>query len=598
MVRRISGVGMETGPIAQPVMTLAEADARLIGPGGRFEVVEAEIRGQRLKVWKTIPPTLNVLFERARLFGPREFLVYEDDRATYDGFVRASIVLARRLTEVGVRKGDRVAIAMRNLPEWAVAFYAGVLAGAIVTPLNGWWSGEELAYGLSDSGSKIAIVDEDRQARLLAYMADCPALERVFVARTDALPEDPRWTRLEDVIGRPNDWAGLPDQATPASDAQPDDEVAILYTSGTTGQSKGALATHRNILSNIAAVALGGVRTLLRYGLPTPSAVDPLTAPQRVNLLAVPLFHATGLSTQLVIGLNAGTKVVMMRRWNVEQAVELIERERVNATGGVPTIAWQLVEEAARSDRDLSSLTMISYGGAPAAPELTRRLKETFPAVQMATGWGMTETMAAFTSAMGLEYETHPASAGPAAPVGDLQIRDPEDGRTLLPPGQVGELWARGPQVVKRYWNRPEATAETFVDGWLRTGDLARIDEEGFLYIVDRAKDMLIRGGENIYCLEVENALYEHPDVMDAAVVGLPHRTLGEEPAAAVHLRPGAHVTEAELRDLVRSKLAAFKTPVKIAFWPETLPRNANGKILKADVRTALIEQVAQDAGR
>jgi long-chain acyl-CoA synthetase len=590
MTGQASNVILASPPAATPVMSLAEADARLIVPGSRFEIGEAMIRGHKLKVWTQIPPTLDVLFDKARIFGSREFLVYEDERVTYDAFIRASIRLAQKLADKGVVKGDRVAIVMRNLPEWAVAFYAGMLTGAIVTPLNGWWTADELIFGLNDSGSRIAIVDDERYDRILPHLNDCPALEHLIVARTNSLPADPRLERLEDLIGRPNDWANLPDAPTPKLDALPDDDVTIFYTSGTTGRSKGALGTHRNILSNLAAIAYGGMRTMLRYGLPLPTETDPLKIPQRVNLLAVPLFHATGLTTQLVLGLSSGMKVVMMRRWNAEQAAELIERERVNATGGVPTIAWQLVEQAALAGRDLSSLSSVTYGGAPAAPELTRRIKERFPKAQVATGWGMTETMAAFTAVMGVEYENHPSSAGPAVPVGDMQVRDPDDGVTILPRDTVGELWVQGPQVVRLYWNRPEATAETFVDGWLRTGDLARIDEEGFLYIVDRAKDMLIRGGENIYCLEVENALYEHPDVMDAAVVGLPHRTLGEEPAAVVHLRPGGTVTETELRDLVRSRLASFKTPVRVAFWPETLPRNANGKVLKRDLKEALIK--------
>jgi long-chain acyl-CoA synthetase len=308
-------------------------------------------------------------------------------------------------------------------------------------------------------------------------------------------------------------------------------------------------------------------------------------------LLVVPLFHATGLSATLGPTVNAGGKIVLMRRWEAEKAMRLIEREKVNATGGVPTIAWQLIEHPARPNYDLSTLQAVTYGGAPSAPELVRKITEVFPASQPGNGWGMTETTATFTSHLGKDYETRPDSAGPAAPVGEMQIRDPADGKTVLAAGAVGELWVKGPQVVKGYWNKPEATAETFVDGWLRTGDLARIDEEGFLFIIDRAKDMLIRGGENIYCVEVENVLYEHPAVMDAALVGIPHKTLGEEPAAVVHLRPGGQATEAELRALVRAKLAAFKVPVKVVFWPETLPRNANGKILKTELKKVFASQ-------
>jgi long-chain acyl-CoA synthetase len=284
--------------------------------------------------------------------------------------------------------------------------------------------------------------------------------------------------------------------------------------------------------------------------------------------------------------MNAGGKIVLMRRWEAEQAMQIIERERIDATGGVPTIAWQLIEHPAREKYDLSSLVSVSYGGAPSARELARRIVEVFPGSAPGNGWRLTETTPTFTGHTGKDYEARPDSAGPAAPVGDMQIRDPGDGVTRLPVGDVGELWVKGPQVVKLYWNKPEATAETFQDGWLRTGDLARLDEEGFLFIVDRAKDMLIRGGENIYCVEVENVLYDHPDVMDAALVGVPHRTLGEEPAAVVHLKPGGTAGEAELRQWVRERLAAFKVPVEVRFWPEPLPRNANGKILKTELKS------------
>src|SRR6202000_2327181 len=278
-------------------------------------------------------------------------------------------------------------------------------------------------------------------------------------------------------------------------------------------------------------------------------------------------------------------KIVLMRRWDAEPAMKLIEREKVSSTGGGPTIAWQLIEHPARANCDLSPLVPVTYGGAPSAPELVRKIAETFPGSQPGNGWGMTETTATFTSHLGKDYENRPDSAGPAAPVGEMQIRDPADGRTVLPAGAVGELWCKGPQVVKGYWNKPQATAETFVDGWVKTGDLARLDDEGFCFIIDRAKDMLIRGGENIYCIEVENVLYDHPAVMDAAVVGIPHRTLGEEPGAVVTLKPGAHAHEADLRAHDAERLAAFKVQVAVKYWPEVLPRNPNGKILKNELK-------------
>ena len=565
-------------------MTIAEAHARLTAPGERFEIEEIPIRGIATKVWKHAPPTLRDVFQNARSFPDREFLVYDDDRATYEAFARATITLARQLQADGVRKGDRVAVIMRNLPEWPVAFFAGVLAGAIVTPLNAWWTGPELEYGLADSGAKVAIVDDERSARIADDLDKLGGLQRVYVSRFTEASSHPKVATLEGVIGPVNSWKDLPDLPLPDVDLGPEDDATILYTSGTTGKPKGALGTHRNMTSNIGAGGISAVRNFLRAGEPLPES-DPHKLPQRVTLLVVPFFHATGLSATLGPTMNAGGKIVLMRRWDAEPAMRLIEREKVSSTGGVPTIAWQLIEHPARAKYDLSSLVAVTYGGAPSAPELVRRIGETFPGSAPGNGWGMTETTATFTSHLGKDYENRPDSAGPAAPVGEMQIRDPADGKTVLPVGAVGELWVKGPQVVKGYWNKPDATAETFVDGWLRTGDLARLDEEGFLFIIDRAKDMLIRGGENIYCVEVENVLYDHPAVMDAAIVGIPHKTLGEEPAAVVQLKPGGVATESELRAFVRERLAAFKVPVKVAFWPETLPRNANGKILKTELK-------------
>jgi long-chain acyl-CoA synthetase len=568
-----------------PVMSIAQAHARLTAPGERFEIVEIPIRGIMTKVWKNAPPTLRDVFLNSRQFPDREFLIYDDERATYDAFARATLTLARQLQADGVEKGDRVAVIMRNLPEWPVAFFAGILVGAIVTPLNAWWTGAELEYGLADSGTKVVLCDDERLGRIGGYLEGLRDLTKVYVSRLTEPASNPKVHRLEDVIGPVNSWKDLSDRPLPEVEIGPEDEATILYTSGTTGKPKGALGTHRNMTSNIGAGGISATRNFLRAGQPLPES-DPHKLPQRVTLLVVPFFHATGLSATLGPTMNSGGKIVLMRRWDAEPAMRLIERERVSSTGGVPTIAWQLIEHPARTKYDLSSLVAVTYGGAPSAPELVRRIGETFPGSQPGNGWGMTETTATFTSHLGRDYENRPDSAGPAAPVGEMQIRDPADGKTVLPIGAVGELWCKGPQVVKLYWNKPEATAETFVDGWLRTGDLARLDDEGFLFIIDRAKDMLIRGGENIYCVEVENALYEHPAVMDAAIVGIPHKTLGEEPGAVVHLKPGATATEGELRAFVRERLAGFKVPVKVVFWPEMLPRNANGKIVKTELKT------------
>lgn len=578
-------------PAGWPAMSIAQANALITAPGSPAEVEEVVIRGIKTKTWKNQPPTLRAVVEAGRAHGERVFLVYEDERVTYEAFYRAVSKFARELQSQGLKKGDRVAIIMRNLPEWPVAFYAAASLGAIVTPLNAWWTGPELEYGLTDSGSKFAILDTGSYGRLAEHLPNCPDLQRIYVSREIDEIAHPQVTKLETVIGAANDWIKLPDQPIPPADIDTDDDATIFYTSGTTGKPKGALATHRAVNSNIMAGAASGARAFLRRG-EAPPAPDP-DAPQRSSLISVPFFHATGCFAVLNPSLIGGAKLVMMHKWDVIRAFELIEREKIQSAGGVPTIAWQLIEHPLREKYDLSSLESVAYGGAPSAPELVRKIKETFPKSAAGNGWGMTETCATVTTHGAEDYANRPDSCGPAVPVSELQIRDPADGVTVLPPNTVGELWANGPQIVKGYWNKPEATAQTFVDGWVRTGDLARVDEEGFCFIIDRAKDMLIRGGENIYCIEVENVLYDHPAVMDAAVVGIVHRTLGEEPGAVVTLKPGASATEAELRAHVAEHLAAFKVPVKVKFWHETLPRNANGKILKNELKKLFEEDAA-----
>ncbi|HRD26799.1 MAG TPA: class I adenylate-forming enzyme family protein [Caulobacter sp.] len=575
--------------MAWPARSIADCHAILTAPGSRFETEDVVIDGVPTKVWKNGPATLRDLVTNGRAFARRDFLVYEGDRATFEGFHRAVAALAERLAADGVRKGDRVALVMRNLPEWPVAFFAAASLGAIVTPLNAWWTGAELQFGLADSGARIAIVDPERLDRILDHLPDCPAIERLYVCRHAGAIDDARVHRLESVIGPVGAWETLPDRPLPVTPIAPDDPATIFYTSGTTGRPKGALGTHRTMTTNVMTTGAALARAFLRRG-ETPPVPSP-DAPQRVTLLVVPMFHVTGCSATLCGALNNGGRLVLMRKWDALEGMQLIEREKVTATGGVPTIAWQLIEHPRRSEFDLSSIESISYGGAPSAPELVRRIKEVWPSASAGNGWGMTETSATFTSNNAEDYERRPDSCGVAPAVGEMKIMSP-DGARELPAGEVGELWCKGPMVLRSYWNRPDATAETFVDGWVRTGDLARLDEEGFCFIIDRAKDMLIRGGENIYCIEVENVLYDHPAVMDAALVGIPHRTLGEEPGAVVTLKPGADASEQELRAFVLERLAAFKAPVRVAFWPETLPRNANGKIMKSELRSIFIQDV------
>jgi len=563
-----------TKPDGWPAMSLADVEAILCAPGQRFEMETIDIRGVSTRVWQNAPASLRHLADHARTHGDRVMTIYEDERISYAAWYRAVARLAGEMRDRGIEKGDRVALAMRNLPEWPVAFFAATAIGAICVPLNAWWTGAELAFGLVNSGARMLICDAERWERIAPHRAECPQLSAVFVARAHA--RDRAAERLEDVIGIPQEWPDLPDAMIPAADIAPDDPATIFYTSGTTGQPKGALGSHRNLTSNILASGYAAARAVLRRG----EAIPPPA--QKVILTVIPLFHVTACSAGLIGQLFAGHTVIYMHRWDTAKGFEIIEREKVNATGGVPTIAWQMIEHPDRENHDLSSLESISYGGAPAAPELVRKIYEIFGSMP-GNGWGMTETMATVTSHLAEDYLNRPESAGPPVPVSDLKIVD-EQGVTL-PAGEVGELLARGPQIVIGYWDRPDATAETFVDGWVRTGDLARLDEEGFCYIVDRAKDMVIRGGENIYSSEVENVLYDHPAVTDAAVLGIAHRTLGEEPAAVVHLAPGMTASESELQAWVAARLAKFKVPVKIILAADMLPRNANGKILKKDLK-------------
>lgn len=561
-------------PAGWPAMSLPEVEAQICAAGQTFEMETLDIRGIATRTWKNAPPSLLALANHARSHGEQLITIYEDERVTYEAWYRAVANLAAELHASGIKKGDRVALAMRNLPEWPVAFFATTAIGAICVPLNAWWTGQELAFGLANSGAKLLICDAERWERIGPHRPEFPNLAEVFVSRSDSCDQTVK--QLEAIIGTPHSWLNLPDVRIPDVSIAPDDPATIFYTSGTTGQPKGALGSHRNLTSNIFSSAYAAARGVLRRG----EAIPP--SARKIGLTVIPLFHVTACSAGLMGQLFAGHTVIYMHRWEVKQAFEIIEREKVNLAGGVPTIAWQMIEHPERDKYDLSSLESIAYGGAPAAPELVRKIFEVFGSMP-GNGWGMTETMATVTLHSAEDYLNRPESAGPPVPVSDLKITD--QGGNALAPGEVGELWARGPQIVMGYWDRPDATAETFVDGWVRTGDLARLDEEGFCYIVDRAKDMLIRGGENIYSSEVENVLYDHPAVTDAAVLGIPHKTLGEEPAAVVHLAPGMRVSEDDLRAWVAARLAKFKVPVRIIFVAETLPRNANGKILKKDLK-------------
>lgn len=579
---------------AWPAVDMAETYRILTAPGAPFEMEEKVIRGIPTRVYKNARSGFRELFDLGRSWGEREFIIYEGERQTYGAHFRAAGRLGRLLSErYGVRKGDRIVVAMRNLPEWSVAFWAGQAIGAVVAPLNAWGLGPDLAYGISDSGAKVAIVDAERLDRLKPHLGEL-SLEGLIAVRTSAEEaQEAGAILLEDLIGPASAYASLPDDPPADPGCDPDDPATILYTSGTTGKPKGALGTHRNAMSNLVSITFGAARGAIRRGdaLPEP---DP-NAPQRVNLLPVPLFHVTGCHSMLAPTVAAGAKLVLMHKWNPERFLELVETERVNGTTGVPSMVWQVLESPDFSRRDLSSLDSYGYGGAAVAPELTLKFAKLFPHIPPSQGYGATETSSVSTSNSAEDYIARPDSVGTAVPVVDLKVIDVNG--DALPPGGVGELLIRGPNVVQGYWNKPEANAKSFTDGWYHTGDIVRMDEQGFVYLLDRAKDMLIRGGENVYCVEIEDVLVSHPAVIDAAVIGLPHRILGEEVGAVVQLKPGEDISEAELIAYASRLLSPYKVPVRIDIRGGEFPRNASGKTLKPILRQEVLDRLAQDAG-
>ncbi|MEM8922477.1 MAG: class I adenylate-forming enzyme family protein [Actinomycetota bacterium] len=552
-------------------MTWDEAVAALTGPDGEFELTTQEVLGTPTRVFTRTPNSLRDLFGIARLHGDKPYLVYEDEYWNYAELVGHIDGIANALVETyGVVPGDRVAIAMRNYPEWIAAFAAITSVGAVAVALNAWWVADELRYGLTDSGSTVVLADAERMERM-APMASELGLSIIAVRAEGELPAGCRH------------YAEVVDTAAPMPEVAigTDDDASILYTSGTTGFPKGAVSTHRAVLSAL-------------LGFACRSTIGTLTAPEPVEppadpclILCVPLFHVTGLVPVMMGTFVTGSRLVMMHRWSPERALELVERERITQFVGVPTMSWELLESPDFDKRDTSSLVSVGGGGAPAPPELVRRIEDNFSAARPGIGYGMTETNALGPQNAGDDYLARPTSAGRAAPNMDVRVVDPDGNE--LGPNQRGEICFRGANLIRGYWNKPEATAETIQDGWLRSGDIGWLDDDGFIYVADRLKDMVLRGGENIYCAEVEAAIYEHPAIYEVAVFGVPDERLGEEVAAAIMIKPGSAFDEDEFRSFLAERLAPFKVPTQLTIVDQQLPRNASGKILKREIRDELL---------
>ena len=548
--------------------TRAEAIASLTTTGMPYALEQGFINDRPCRFFTHAPRTLGQLF--ADNVSDKTFLVYENERLSFsevhDQAMRLANVLAR---EFGVEHGDRVAISMRNYPEWVISFMAVTAMGGVAVCMNALWQTDEIEYGLTHSGSKVFIADEERLQRI-APIADKLAL-RIIVTRHQNLESSAQCQSFSELLSQNSStdlsWASV----------SPDDYATIFYTSGSTGHPKGAVSCHRNIISALFSWELDLAARQLELGVSPPPAAD-----QPATLLAVPLFHATGSHAVFLQSYRAQRKMISMYRWDPLQAVRLIELERITSFVAPAAMTGDLVEAGKQSDADLSSLLSVGGGGAPRAPAQVQNIPKAFNNALPGTGWGMTETNAIGTGIGGEEYLLRPASSGRCSAVLDILIVD--DAGKPLPAGERGELRIRGASVIDGYWDRPEANAEAFEDGWLKTGDVAYLDDEGYLFIVDRIKDLVIRGGENIGCAEVEAALLALDQVLEASVYAVPDARLGEEVGATLYAQ--ADLDIAEIQTQLAAHIAKFKIPRYIHLQTEPLPRIASGKIDKRTLRS------------
>jgi len=563
-------------------------------PGGPFEVGDESIGGVTYKVFKTCPRNLKAVYDRGieknsffaktiiGWFGDQDlpFIVYRKERYTFSEVYRRAASLASWLkNRYGIVKGDRVAIAMRNYPEFCLIFMAATAIGAVVVPLNAWWEGPELEYGLKDSEPRLIFVDQQRAYRLMPYFKQLRM--PLIVARPEGkLPDDVM--DFEDVSD------GMSADEFPPAVVNPDDDAYIMYTSGSTGKPRGVVTTHRAVITTLISWQFP-VAGLLHLNKDYLAEIKPRYQP--ATCLTLPLFHVTGL-TQFLCCFVLKRKMVMMYKWNPEEALTLIERERISHFTGVPSMSWEMCNLPNLKKYDLSSLTVLNSGGAARPPRHVKDLEKILGRHITQTGYGLTETAAIGAINEGENYAIRPDSLGkPTPPLVEAKIVD-ERGKALGN-GDIGEICFKSPANMRCYWNDRRATKEIMLDGgWVKTGDVGIIDKEGFIYIKDRAKDLVIRGGENIACQEVEDAINEHPSVFEAAVFGLPEPKLGEQVAAVVMIRQGASLNQQSLKDFLKSRLAAFKIPGLIWIQTEPLMRGATGKLYKKGIREGKLKEI------
>jgi long-chain acyl-CoA synthetase len=541
--------------------------AAVIGPGGRLIIGEDE---QGRAIVTNFPATLPTFFRTfCALNAQAEGIVAGEERLSFADLDRWSEQLAHGLVSRGVKKGDRVGIAMRNCPAWVVSYMAIVKAGGVAALLNGWWQPHEMQHALDMVEPKLIIADAPRAKRIEGVCGNCTLV---------TLPIEEHLDRaLRPLLEGSDPEAALPD-------ITPEDDATILFTSGSTGESKGALSTHRAVTTGVYAYATG---LIVLLGIMTEENRAPAT---KRTLINVPLFHVTGEVPVMLNSFVISRTMVMMAKWDAGEALRLIDKEGITYFVGVPTMSLELMNHPDRDKYDLSSLTDIAAGGAPRPVSHVERLSEEFPKAQPALGYGLTETNAVGCSNFWGNYAAKPDSTGRAQkPFVDLAILGAGDAH--LPPGERGEIAIRSAANIKCYWEDPEATAAAFTsDGYIRTGDIGYVDEDGYLFIVDRKKDIIIRGGENIACAEVEAEIYACPAVAEASVFGMPDERLGEVPVAVIYPHEDSSLTEEELRSFLEPRISSFKIPARFIFADEPLPKLGTGKIdrvaIKAQYRT------------